>query len=82
MKKEYDFSKMKKISNPYAKILKRQITIKINDNAIEYFNSEVKPKKQDGLRKPTGWPPKVTINKKVESRTHFKKRGLTEKPND
>jgi predicted DNA binding CopG/RHH family protein len=37
MKKEYDFSKMKSIKNPYSKYLKKQITIKINDNAIAYF---------------------------------------------
>jgi predicted DNA binding CopG/RHH family protein len=39
MKKEYDFSKMKSIKNPYAKFLKKQITIKINDNAIAYFKN-------------------------------------------
>jgi len=39
MKKEYDFSKMKRIRNPYAKILKKQITIKLNDNTIQYFKS-------------------------------------------
>ena len=37
MKKEYDFSKMKRIKNPYSKDIKRQITIKINDNTIQYF---------------------------------------------
>jgi predicted DNA binding CopG/RHH family protein len=37
MKKEYDFSKMKSIKNPYAKYLKKQITIKINDDTIKYF---------------------------------------------
>ena len=39
-------------------------------------------KNQDGLRKPKGWPPNVIEkkNKKVETRTHFKKRGDTEKP--
>jgi predicted DNA binding CopG/RHH family protein len=39
MKKEYNFSKMKSIKNPYAKFLKKQITIKINDNAIAYFKN-------------------------------------------
>ncbi len=34
MKKEYDFSKMKSIKNPYAKYLKKQVTIKINDETI------------------------------------------------
>jgi predicted DNA binding CopG/RHH family protein len=39
MKKEYDFSKMKSTRNPYAKFLKKQITIKINDETIQYFKS-------------------------------------------
>ncbi|MBO6506809.1 MAG: BrnA antitoxin family protein [Kordiimonadaceae bacterium] len=35
MRKEYDFSKGKK--NPYAKALKKQITIRIEEPTIEYF---------------------------------------------
>ena len=35
MKKEYDFSKSKR--NPYAKALKRQITIRLDEPTIEYF---------------------------------------------
>jgi predicted DNA binding CopG/RHH family protein len=35
MKKEYDFSKSRK--NPYAKQLKRQITIRLDTVAVEYF---------------------------------------------
>ncbi len=35
MKKEYDFSKSKK--NPYAKKLKKQITIRIEIETINYF---------------------------------------------
>ncbi len=35
MRKEYDFSKAAK--NPYAKKLKKQITIRIDDSAIDYF---------------------------------------------
>ena len=35
MKKEYDFSKAKK--NPYAKLLKKQITIRIEEPTIKYF---------------------------------------------
>ena len=42
MKKEYDFSKMKSIKNPYAKYLKKQITIKINDETIKYFKNLAK----------------------------------------
>jgi len=37
MRKEYDFSKAKK--NPFARRLKKQITIRINSEAIDYFKS-------------------------------------------
>ena len=42
MKKEYDFSKMKAVKNPYAKILKKQVTIRPNSNTIEYFKEMAK----------------------------------------
>jgi len=42
MKKEYDFSKMKAVKNPYAKILKKQITIRLNSATIEYFKNMAK----------------------------------------
>lgn len=35
MKKSYDFSKAKK--NPYAKDLKKQVTIRLDVETIEYF---------------------------------------------
>lgn len=35
MRKEYDFSNAKR--NPYAKRLKKQITIRIEEPTIEYF---------------------------------------------
>jgi uncharacterized protein (DUF4415 family) len=35
MRKEYDFSKARK--NPYAKLLKKQITIRIDKQTIDYF---------------------------------------------
>ena len=35
MRKEYDFSKSKR--NPYAKKLKKQITIRIEEGTIKYF---------------------------------------------
>jgi uncharacterized protein (DUF4415 family) len=35
MRKEYDFSKSRK--NPYAKQLKRQVTIRLDAAAIDYF---------------------------------------------
>ena len=37
MKKEYDLSKMKKRKNPFAKQLKKQITIRLGVDIIEYF---------------------------------------------
>lgn len=37
MKAEYDFSKSRR--NPYAKKLKKQITIRIDEEAIEYFKA-------------------------------------------
>ncbi len=38
MKAEYDFSKAKK--NPYVKKLKKQITINIDSDIIEYFKQQ------------------------------------------
>jgi predicted DNA binding CopG/RHH family protein len=37
MRKEYDFSKSRK--NPYAAKLKKQITLRFDEEAIEYFKS-------------------------------------------
>ncbi len=37
MRTEYDFSKMKGRKNPYAKRLKKQITIRMGIDIIEYF---------------------------------------------
>ncbi len=38
MREEYDFSNA--IKNPYAKKLKKQITINIDSNTIDYFKSQ------------------------------------------
>lgn len=35
MRKQYDFSKSKK--NPYVKFLKKQITIRLDSDTVEYF---------------------------------------------
>ncbi len=51
MRNEYDFSNG--VQNPYAKILKKQITININENIIEYFKSQAKT---------TGIPYQTLIN--------------------
>ena len=37
MKKEYDFSKMNGKKNPYAKRLKKQVTIRLGVDVLEYF---------------------------------------------
>ena len=37
MRKEYDFSKMPGKKNPYAKQFKKQVTIRLGVDAIEYF---------------------------------------------
>lgn len=40
MRKEYDFSKA--VPNPYAARLKKQITIRLDENVIEYFKQLAK----------------------------------------
>lgn len=35
MRKDYNFSKSKR--NPYAKALKKQITIRLDDKTVQYF---------------------------------------------
>ncbi len=37
MRKEYDFSKLKGRKNPYAKKLKKQVTIRMGVDIIEHF---------------------------------------------
>lgn len=37
MRKEYDFSKARK--NPYASQLKKQVTIRLDEESIAYFKS-------------------------------------------
>jgi uncharacterized protein (DUF4415 family) len=53
VKKEYDFSKMKSRKNPYARKLKRQVTIRMAEDVIEYFKS---------LGEETGIPYQTLIN--------------------
>ena len=53
MKKEYDLSKMKGRRNPYARRLKKQITIRMGTDIIEYFKS---------LAEETGIPYQNLIN--------------------
>ncbi len=51
MKKHYDFSKARK--NPYAKRLKKQITIRLDQPTIEYFK---------GVADTSGIPYQTLIN--------------------
>jgi predicted DNA binding CopG/RHH family protein len=51
MKNEYDFSKGKK--NPYAKMLKKQVTINLSTEVIVYFKEQAKE---------TGIPYQTLIN--------------------
>jgi len=53
MKKEYDLYKMKSRKNPYANRLKKQITIRLDHNTIEYFKQ---------LSKETGFSYQTLIN--------------------
>ncbi len=53
MRKEYDFSKMKGRKNPYAKKLKKQVTLRLGIDVIEYFK---------GLAQETGIPYQNLIN--------------------
>ena len=51
MRKEYDFSKS--VRNPYARTLKRQITIRIEEETVGYFKQ---------LAKDSGIPYQSLIN--------------------
>jgi len=42
MKKEYDLSAMKSRPNPYAKQLKKQITMRLESDVIDYFKNMAK----------------------------------------
>ena len=51
MRKQYDFSKS--VKNPYAKNLKKQVTLRLGTDVIEYFK---------GLAQETGIPYQNLIN--------------------
>jgi len=51
MRKEYDFSKGRR--NPYAQRLRRQVTIRLDEQTIKYFKS---------LSKESGIPYQTLIN--------------------
>jgi predicted DNA binding CopG/RHH family protein len=39
MKDEYDLSKMKSRPNPYAKRLKKQVTLRMSEEIVDYFKT-------------------------------------------
>lgn len=39
MRREYDFSKMKGRRNPYARLLKKPVTIRLGADVVDYFKS-------------------------------------------
>ena len=39
MRKEYDFAKMQGKPNPYAKLLKKRVTINMSTQIIDYFKA-------------------------------------------
>ena len=53
MRKEYDLSKLKSRKNPYASRLKKQVTIRLGLDVIEYFKA---------LAEETGLPYQNLIN--------------------
>ena len=65
MKKEYDFSKMKSRKNPYAKKLKKQVTLRLGVDVIEYFK---------GLAGETGVPYQNLIDLYLKDCTHSHKK--------
>ena len=65
MKKEYDFSKMKGRKNPYAKYLKKQVTLRLGTDVVEYFK---------GLAEETGIPYQNLINLYLRECAHLHKR--------
>jgi len=65
MRKEYDFSKMKGRRNPYAKKLKKQVTLRLGVDVIEYFK---------GLAQETGIPYQNLINLYLRDCAHTGKK--------
>lgn len=53
MRAHYDFSKLKARKNPYIKLLKRSVTIRLDRETVEYFK---------GLAAQTGLPYQSLIN--------------------
>ena len=65
MKKEYDLSKMKASKNPYAKRLKKQVTIRLGKDVIAYFK---------GLSEESGIPYQTLIDLYLRQCAHAGKK--------
>ena len=65
MKEEYDLSRMKSRPNPYAKKLKKPVTIRLGIDVIEYFKD---------LSKESGIPYQNVINMYLRDCVESKKR--------
>ena len=63
MRKEYDFSKS--VKNPYAKHLKKQVTLRLSIDAINYFKK---------LAEETGVPYQNLINLYPQDCAHSQKK--------
>ena len=63
MNKEYDFSKS--VKNPYAKHLKKQVTLRLGVDVIDYFKS---------LAEETGIPYQNLINLYLQECAHAHKK--------
>jgi predicted DNA binding CopG/RHH family protein len=71
MRRNYDFSKARK--NPYAKLLKKPVTIRLDEETIEYFKK---------LAEESDIPYQTLINLYLRDCANTKKRlKLTWKPN-
>jgi len=65
MRKEYDFSKLKGRRNPYANILKKQVTLRLGVDVIEYFKQ---------MAKETGIPYQNLVNLYLRQCAHSHKK--------
>ena len=65
MRDEYDFANMKSRKNPYAKLLKQSVTIRLDQHTVVYFK---------GLAGETGVPYQNLINLYLRDCASQKKR--------
>lgn len=65
MRKEYDFSKMKGRKNPYAKVLKKQVTLRLGVDVIQYFKQ---------MAEETGLPYQNLVNLYLRQCVHSHKK--------